>query len=182
MKRKFEQIVELEPAFDKRHSDPSKNYGIHCVTLRMVLKGPEGAVQFVLYTGWFLPKVQEELERKGSHISLRPMPCDLGYHSPKPMYEGHEPMGSEDYSTWREPTEEEKAMGLNCKMPDPKPTGTFTPCDLVGGGPCYYDGSGLNAERIYKVLLTKGHKGVWKELEKYYKDVFLSKEEEHACV
>lgn len=89
----MERIVQFQPAFDKRHKDPNKNYGIHGVTLRMVLKGKNGAVQFVVYTNWHLPHVQEELNSKSLDWELRgPMPADLGYHSPHPMYEGQQPM------------------------------------------------------------------------------------------
>lgn len=44
-------------------------------------------------------------------------------------------------------------------------------CHLLGCD-CYYDGSGLNAERIYEVLLREGSDGVWRELESYYAEIF----------
>lgn len=75
----FEQVVFMTPAYDKRHEDPSRNYGIGGVRLFMVLKGPHGAVSFCLHTAWYLPDV---------NIAPRaPMPAWLGYHSPKPMHE-----------------------------------------------------------------------------------------------
>lgn len=80
----FDRIVTVIPAFDRRHKDPSKNYGIHSAELRMVLKGSKGATQFVLYTGWHLKHVRE-----GSFVS-DPLPADLGFHSPIPQYTGHE--------------------------------------------------------------------------------------------
>jgi hypothetical protein len=83
----MERIVEFNPAYDKRDSDPSKNYGIHGVNLRMILKGTKGAIQFVVYTNWHLPHVQAELDRRHDHILCHPMPADLGYHSPTPRYE-----------------------------------------------------------------------------------------------
>lgn len=89
----MERIIEISPAFDKRHKDPSKDYGIHACDLRMVLKGELGAMQFVLYTGWYLPHVVEELSRKGG--LLKPLPADVGYHSPKPMYDGQEAIQDE---------------------------------------------------------------------------------------
>lgn len=141
----LERIVTFNPAFDKRHANPSKNYGIHGVELRMVLKGDLGAVQFVLYTNWHLKHVQEELDAKPPfssrypHISCHPMPSDLGYHSPKPMYDGQNTMGK---------------------------------CEYLNGKPCYYDGSGLNAEKVYDVLLNEGSDGVWKYLENYYNETF----------
>lgn len=147
----MEKIVTFSPAFDKRDPNPSKNYGIHGVDLRMVLKGDKGAVQFVLYTNWHLPHVQEELNQKvigqdKIYISaiLNPQPADLGYHSPAPRYEGQS----------------------ICSQS----------CEYLDGKPCYYDGSGLNAEKIYEVLLKEGSDGVWKELENYYKELFESED------
>lgn len=138
----MEKIIEFSPAYDKRDSDPNKNYGVHGVELRMVLKGELGATQFLLYTNWQLPDVTKEFREKltpDKYFLFEPLPADLGYHSPKPIYEGQTSMG---------------------------------PCPYLNNQPCYYDGSGLNAERIYKVLLEKGSDGVWEELEKYYKEIF----------
>jgi hypothetical protein len=135
MKDKFERIVTITPAFDKRHEDPKKNYGIGSASMRMVLKGKLGATQFILYTGWHLPHIQTE---------LKPLPVDLGYHSPKPLFEGQSKMDN---------------------------------CDVLKCGHCYYDGSGLNAKRIYDVLLREGSDGVWRELEEYYRYLFQSGEQ-----
>lgn len=162
----MEQIVDIAPAFDLRNKDPKKNYGIHGCDLRMVLKGELGAVQFVLFTGWHLPNVTKErlgdIQEKvisltinreknyseefpyggiASHVKsfFTPLPADLGYHSPKPMYKG-------------------QSFRKNCPY--------------IKNKKCYYDGSGLNAHRIYEILLKKGSNGVWKELKKYYKQTF----------
>lgn len=138
----FERIWSIRPAYDKRHSVPSKNYGIHGCDLRMVLKGPLGATQFVLFTNWHLPHVQDELDAKIDsrfpHLSCHPNPADRGYHWRTPRYEGQ---GSQE----------------NCEY-----------CD---GAPCYYDGSSLNAEELYKTLLLEGSEGVWRELEALYHEL-----------
>lgn len=134
----MERIVKFLPAWDKRSNDPSKDYGVHGVDLRMYLKGELGAVQFVLYTGWHLPHVQEEWNSRNYHP--KPLPADIGYHSPKPMYEGQEICSDS--------------------------------CELLDGKPCYYDGSGLMAEEVFKILLTEGSDGVWKNLEERYIDLF----------
>ena len=84
----MERIIEMTPGYDKRE----EGYGIHGVDLRMVLKGPKGAVQFVLYTGWLPPKTRREFEIR--QIKVEPLPADVGYHSPIPKYEGHEPMNA----------------------------------------------------------------------------------------
>ena len=139
----FEKLITLSPAFDKRHPDPNKNYGIHGVNLRFVLVGSEGATQFVLFTNWQLPHVSKEHLATSSareiELFFMPMPADLGYHSKVPQYEGQEPMNQD--------------------------------CEYVNGI-CYYDGSGLNAEKIYDVLLKEGDEGVWRELEEYYQELF----------
>ncbi len=134
----LERIVKFYPAFDKRDPNPTKNYGIHCVDLLMLVKGDAGAVQFKLFTGWYLPHVMKEQEARRDHLFCAPLPADLGYHSLLPHYEGHEPFG----------------------------------CEWVETGQCYYDGSGLNAERIFQVLLVEGSDGVWRELEQYYRYTF----------
>lgn len=157
--RPFERRIDIDPAFDRRHPDPKQNYGIHGVTMRFILKGDKGAVQFVLFTNWQLPHVTEETDqrtiakaRAGEDISIdlrcfyRPLPADRGYHSPTPVWEGQES---------RE-------------------------CDLLDGKPCYYDGSGLQAETVYHALLAEGGEGVWKELEYYYSQVFETPLEERT--
>lgn len=86
----FERIVTFTPAFDRRDPNPHKDYGIHGVELRMVLKGTLGAVQFVLYTNWHLPHVVEEQEGKIPARLWRPMPADLGYHWREARYPDQE--------------------------------------------------------------------------------------------
>lgn len=186
MSDEFKETTTLTAARDGRDPDPHKDYGIHGVELRMVLQGPEGAVQFLLYTNWQLPHVQREMDEKAierirdrdddGKMQLRcfyhPLPADLGYHSPKPMYEGQSAMGSEKFD-W-ERTETLKGEAGSIKIPTTIATGTFDPCEYVGGGPCYYDGSTLNAEPIYEVLLREGSAGVWRELRAYYDATFRS--------
>ena len=150
MSETFERIVTMHPAFDKRSADPGKNFGIHGVELRMVLKGPLGATQFLLYTNWHLPHVRDELEQRllsepASAVALRcharPTPADLGYHWSTPRYADQEARD----------------------------------CDLLAGGKCYYDGSGLSAEPVFERLLREGSDGVWKELEDFYRELAQEK-------
>jgi hypothetical protein len=46
------------------------------------------------------------------------------------------------------------------------------PCPYLNGRECYYDGSGLNAERIYWLLVEGGDEAMWKELENYHAELF----------
>jgi len=140
----MERIVSFEPAFDKRSADPSKNYGIHGVSMKMVLKGPLGAIQFVVFTNWQLPHVQEEMDAKPlgdmPYLFHKPMAADVGYHSPVPQYDGQDLIRES--------------------------------CEYLDGKPCYYDGSGLMAEEVFKILLEKGSDGVWEDLERRYRETF----------
>lgn len=148
-REKFERVVEIIPAFDKRHEDPKENYGIHGCDLRMILKGRKGATQFVVFTNWHLPHVQKEFDAKrdfgmvSSHTLCHPMPADVGYHSYTPRYEGQ-----------------------NFTRED---------CAYLGGKRCYSDGSGLDAYDVYKMLVEKGGEAVWSELERRYHQWFPEK-------
>ena len=45
-------------------------------------------------------------------------------------------------------------------------------CDFRPSGKCFYDGSGLNAERLLPIALMDGHGGVFRALQTYYDNVF----------
>lgn len=121
----MEKLVTFSPAWDKTDKDPMKNFGIHGVELRMVLKGTLGATQFVLYTGWMIPGLNDH----------EPMAADIGYHAPTQQFEGQ--ISTDD-------------------------------CPYLDGKPCFYDGSGLRAMRVFDVLRKEGSDGVWKLLEEEY--------------
>lgn len=142
----FEKEIKFRPAFDRRNSDPNKNYGIHGVEMTFYLKGELGTIQFVVYTNWQLPHVQKESLSKcdGSYCHLKPMATDIGYHSPVPQYEG---------------------QTLQSKS-----------CSALDGKPCYYDGSSLNAEPIFEKLLSGGDDAVWAEMEEWYNNTFINKQ------
>lgn len=144
----FKKDVYVEPAFDKRNSDPTKNYGIHGCNIRFVLRGSNGVVQFLIFTNWHLPHVTEELlekskDKESIRLFFSPIPADIGYHSPKPMYKDQTTMG---------------------------------PCIFLDGKDCYYDGSSLSATEVYNVMLKEGSDAVWRELMDCYKHTFLSDE------
>ena len=164
----MEKITNISPAFDRRDPDPSKNYGIHGCDLRMILKGELGAVQFVLSTNWMLPSVREESLANPKSISYKehypftfvqePMPVDIGYHSPTPLYEDQLPIG-------QRPKYDDDFNQIGV-------TGEPSPCEYLDGKPCYYDGSSLGSIPIWELLLKEGSDGVWKYLEEYYVERF----------
>ena len=137
---KFEKIVTVEPSYNKIHSDPSKNYGIGDCRVRFVLKGDEGAVQFMIGTGWYVESARRHLDKfpvreRDIENMRKPMGWDVGYHWPKPMYEGQTPMGK---------------------------------CDLLPEGNCYYDGSSLRADSWVEDFMAGGTDWLWKKLEEEY--------------
>lgn len=144
----FEKIIEWTPAFDKRNSNPNKDYGIHGMNLRFLLKGEKGMTQFVIYTNWQLPHVTKEFEKEISssqfpHLMCNPLPADFGYHAKEPQYEGQDLME----------------------------------CCYSESGKCYYDGSSLYAQTVFDRFVTEGDSAIWEELEKAYHERFDMVEE-----
>lgn len=144
MTNTLERKFEVSPAYDKK----AEGYGIGAATMRFYVIGPKGAIQFVLYTGWYCHTIEKTSFDDWSdwrELMVRvqphdvPMPADLGYHSPTPRYEG------------------QSLMQDNCS---------------VLGGPCYYDGSGLNASKPFSILIHEGSDRLWEFLEGYYKETF----------
>jgi hypothetical protein len=143
----LERKFEIHPAYDKR-----PKYGQHCVEFLFYVKGLKGAVQFLLFTGWYphlIPTPETDWRELTMPLHIaehdNPMPADLGYHSPVPRYEGQKPQTKE--------------------------------CAILGG-PCYYDGSILNASRIFSIMLHQGGEAMWNELENYYRETFEAEEKE----
>ncbi len=150
----MEHIVSLEHGYDcirfecfwgkdKCKPGTGGSHGVHGLSIRFLSKGLEGAVQFLLYTGWLPQKVEVDsigyrnITKWGTESSM--MPSDLGYHSKKPRYEGHSSVG---------------------------------PCKYCDGEECYYAGSGLNASDAMYTLVNGGGDALWEFLDAYYEYVF----------
>lgn len=136
----FKRVVKFRGAFDKRHADPSKNYGIHGMELHFILVGPKGATQFLFYTNMMLPHVRKEIFDKHNGEYQRfdlwnPCGADIGYHAREAQYEGQTSMTAD--------------------------------CEWVGG-PCFYDGSSLRADEFAPTFLEKGDDAVWEMLREEY--------------
>jgi hypothetical protein len=62
-------------------------------------------------------------------------------------------------------------LGYHAKFPrEPGQEPTSKECKYCDGEPCYYDGSGLNAQKVFDLLVEKGDEAVWKFLENYYNE------------
>jgi hypothetical protein len=141
----FRRRVEFCPAYDKRHTDPKKNYGVRGMELRFVLIGPMGATQFVFSTGLQLPHVRKEwFDKHNGEFETcdlnKPMGVEVGYHAREAQYEGQ----------------------------------TARPCGYLGGE-CFYDGSGLRADEFYPTFLAEGDDAVWTMLREEYDRRFASR-------
>ncbi len=100
MKKDFERIVNFSRPFDKRSDIPNKNYGIGAMNIWFNLKGALGAVHVRFQTPFYLPETVDEYRIGNKNKTLptdirdvqgraRGFDCvNVGYHSPKPMYDG----------------------------------------------------------------------------------------------
>ena len=88
----FTKDIKFRAAYDKRHPDPSKNYGIHCVDAIFVLHGEAGSLEWRLFTGWNLPHVARTLDTRDLGY---PNGAELNLHSKAPRWEGHEPTATD---------------------------------------------------------------------------------------
>ena len=98
---------------------------------------------------------------------IRPNPADLGYHSPIPMFEGQEPI--------REIYKKMELIHLENGEIDfiPPVYGDAIICPyLLNDAPCYYDGSGLNAKKVFDILNKQGIEETWNYLDNCYQNQF----------
>ena len=86
------KLIEWTPAYDRRHRDPEKNYGIHGMNLRFILIGPKGTTQFLVYTNWMLPENRKTWNEKVAACLCQSQPADAGYYAYAPQRDGQEPL------------------------------------------------------------------------------------------
>lgn len=138
------------PAYSKRDPDPSKDYGVHGVEMIWALKGPAGAVTFMVFTNWML----SDLHGSGEYMTPRrrqhgdslcaPMAAGFDHHSAYPLWPEYEDINN--------PSQEH--------------------CDFLDGRPCWFDGSVLNAGSLMALLYMEGGEAVWQRMERQYWDLF----------
>lgn len=90
MSAEFVRHVDIQFPFDKT----ATGHGVGSLRIWMVLKGPEGAVQFAFSAGSYLPHVLEKFRHNTMSRYLGEIEgVDVGYHSPRPMHDGQTTMG-----------------------------------------------------------------------------------------
>ena len=84
--------VEFSPSWNRLSDDPSKNYGIRAMNITFYVKGPKGAIQWKLSTGWYVSPARDHLRQFSPPLVMYPMAMDLGYHAHEPQYENQTPL------------------------------------------------------------------------------------------
>lgn len=77
----YAREIRFHPAYDKTNTDPSKNYGIHCVNMEFILTGKKGVIVLLIFTGWELLQNRP----KDGKTLIRPRAASLTYHSKRPF-------------------------------------------------------------------------------------------------
>lgn len=77
------RVISFRPGHVCTRTGPGR-HGRRGTDLLFMLIGPELAVEFIVYTGWYPDWDQ------GAKKTV--LPALLGYHSPTPRYEGQEPL------------------------------------------------------------------------------------------
>lgn len=129
---------------DAAYDERKKGCGIHGVDLHFYLRGPNGAAQFVIYTSWHLPHVQTELDG-------RMLDSEFPYLQHKPM------AADLGYHAYKRQYKGQTQLTKKCAVLHDKP--------------CYYDGSGLNAETVFQDMLKRGHDAIWEALQETYEGI-----------
>lgn len=83
----FERSICFEPGFNSG----DRQYGVSSMKVRFILRGPLGATQFLLYTGWTPGRIENRAYPESS------MGADVGYHARTRQYEGQDDMGDCEY-------------------------------------------------------------------------------------
>jgi hypothetical protein len=115
-------------------------HGVHGMEITWLLRGPKGGVQFKLFTDWIPGK------RSPGHGL-----------SPDGSYDSWDlfPMGVD--------------LGYHARVPQYEGQEVYGRDDCeVTGGRCYYDGSGMAAERLAKEFIVQGEPVIWAALEAEY--------------
>jgi hypothetical protein len=141
---KLKQIVEFSPAWNRQ----SEGQGIGGVEIRFAVVGERGAVSFSVFTNWFLPEDERQVEAKvletGALTLMRPFPALFAVH--------------------RAPNAGEELTA-------------FCDCDLIGG-PCTCDTSATRAVALFRLLVAEGSERVFDELSALYAANFEEEKQE----
>ena len=104
-----------------------------------------------------------------------------GQHCAEMRFYVHGPKGSVQfvlYTGWYLEGLDKSPVYYKHKMDEPMPVPMYEDqsncgyCKILDSDSCYYDGSTLNADKPFRILVSKGSEALWKYLKDYYKQVF----------
>lgn len=143
---RFTRILDWEPAYNR----VADGYGRHGMDARFVLKGELGAVHFLLFTSFYHSSDRDAYRRHGGILGSD------GERHPFSRYDCAQPAD----------------LGYHSPKPQYENQSVVESCSYLDESPCYYGGSGLNAEDAFDVFTDEGEDALWKLLEQYYAATF----------
>ena len=149
----FTREVIFDPAYDHR-DDPDGKRGARGVTVRLVLRGPLGAIVGAINTGWVARPLVGAFIRGQAQNRRHEPGVDLHLQDSYPTghtVSSHSLVQREDW--WMGPHK----------------------CDVLDGE-CYGDAGYAMSDDLLEVLVTEGSEGAWKYLESVYADWFKTQD------
>jgi hypothetical protein len=120
------------------------------VRIIFYLKGKLGVVQYKLSPGWYLPG----LFKTGNTLYITGFENNEKLAAINQEFFMNNDLG---YHSYKPMYEGQISMGK---------------CELMENKDCYYEGSSLQADYAFEALVKGGDDGVWKLLQKFYKNTF----------
>lgn len=141
----FTTEIRVHPGYDYR-DDPSGTRGAHNLSLDFILRGPEGAINWTLNTGWLHRPLAGAMVR-GRTPDRRDKPgADARLYDLYPSAGG--------VSSHLHDKREEYMLGPN-------------PCNIIGGS-CYGDTGYTIGDEVLEAMFVGGHEAVWTKLREIY--------------
>lgn len=144
----LEESVQFVPGYNCPATGP-RSHGVHGTEIRWYLRGPKGTAQFVVYTDWIPGKLSP-----GHGLSPEGTYSWDSYSHPGELYY---PMGAD--------------VGYHARNPQYAGQEPWSDHCPVNQGTCYYDGSGIRAEKLARLFVIAGEQAVFTELEDVYADI-----------
>ncbi len=147
----LEESVQFTPGYNCPVGS-MQGHGVHGMEICWYLRGPNGGAQFRIYTDWTPGPVRpgHGIAPDGSSNRYDRSPVTGEW---EPRY----PMGAD--------------VGYHARVPQwegDKPISDDCP---VIGGVCYYDGSGMRADKLVREFIPHGEEVIWHELEDVYRSI-----------
>ena len=107
-----------------------------------------------------------------SEATRREVLVDMDYHSLVVRFLVHGAKGTAQFVFRVRPDSTRWVaddLGYHARVPQfPDHTPMPRPCDMLGGAPCYYDGTSLRADDLLDAFRVQGAIAVWTELTSWY--------------